>query len=114
VVMVRARQQRLGGDATHIQAGAAETSSHLYAGRLQALIEEMMPRYEYETYLVILKRSTTKISYHLASLNCRDVASRPSPDDDHVVLLHRRGCGGKERRLGGRTAVAEVAAKGSG
>mmetsp|Transcript_23392 Transcript_23392/g.46635 ORF Transcript_23392/g.46635 Transcript_23392/m.46635 type:complete len:474 (-) Transcript_23392:95-1516(-) len=82
VEVVGALQQRFGGDAAHVQAGAPEGAAHLHARRLQA---------------------------QLARFDGRDVAARSSPDYHHVVLVAQGGAGRSEgprsdrpRRGGGK------------
>mmetsp|Transcript_4048 Transcript_4048/g.13098 ORF Transcript_4048/g.13098 Transcript_4048/m.13098 type:complete len:546 (+) Transcript_4048:298-1935(+) len=80
LIQVRGVQQRLGRDAPHIEARAAQPSSHLYAGDFHA---------------------------KLARLDGGRVAARAAADDDHVVGLTGGEASGQARAHGAGEGAAE-------
>ena len=74
VVQVRCVQQRLGRDASHVEAGTSEGAAPLDAGHLEA---------------------------ELGALDGGDVSARTAADDDDVLLIRGRGGRGEHARSDG-------------
>ena len=74
VVQVRRVQQRLGRDASHVEAGTSEGAAPLDAGHLEA---------------------------ELGALDGGDVSARTAADDDDVLLIRGRGGRGEHARSDG-------------